>query len=97
MKVKFTENVTVLATKYEPELYFKKGSVHDLRDDKAWRWIKRDKAFHYVTEVVAPKIVIGRPMMGGAGIINTVMDETPIADIVEPQLKPKRGRPKKGA
>ncbi len=83
MKIKFTDDITVLATKWEPEIRFKKGSIHDLREDKAWRWIKRAKAVHLVVEVVAPKMKVGRPMMGEA---------------TENAATPKKvGRPKKGA
>ncbi len=104
MKIKFTENVTVLATKYEPELYFKKGSVHDLRDDKAWRWIKRDKAFHYVEE---PKLKLGRPMMAetrkykASETVDVMSVSGPAEKAAAEKAaaefpKPKRGRPKKG-
>ncbi len=62
MKVKFTENVTVPAGR-DPELNFKKGSVHDLAEASAWRWIKRNKAFHYVVEEEKPTLKVGRPMM----------------------------------
>ncbi len=64
MKVKFIESVTVPQTKFEPELHFKKGSVHDMRIDQAWRWIRRTKAVPFVEEVVVPKLKVGRPMMG---------------------------------
>ncbi len=91
MKVKFTENVTVPAGR-GPGLYFKKGSIHDLREDQAWRWIKRNKAVVFVEEVVVPKLKVGRPMMGGS------MEKAVSAAILATPDKPKKvGRPKKGA
>ncbi len=101
MKVKFTENVTVPAGR-RPGLYFKKGSIHDLREDQAWRWIKRNKAVVFVVE---PKLKVGRPMMGinpadmgeavesfDARIAFEIGKES--AEAAKPK---KRGRPKKGA
>ena len=63
MKIKFTESVTVSATKVEKEFRFKKGSIHDLSEPSAYRWVRRDKAVYYVEEIAAPKLKVGRPMM----------------------------------
>ncbi len=62
MKIKFTESVTVPAGR-DPELNFKKGSVHDLSDASAWRWVRRNMAVYYVVEEVRPTLNVGRPMM----------------------------------
>ena len=63
MKVRFLESVTVPATKFGPELHFKKGSIHDLSEPSAYRWVRRNKAV-YVVEEAVPKLKVGRPMMG---------------------------------
>ncbi len=91
MKVKFTENVTVPAGR-RPGLYFKKGSVHDLREDQAWRWIKRNKAVVFVVE---PKLKAGRPMMAEARAFKP-SEIAKVFSVDEPKVK-KVGRPKKGA
>ena len=62
MKVRFLESVTVPATKFGPELHFKKGSVHDLSGPSSYRWVRRNKAV-YVVEEAAPTLKVGRPMM----------------------------------
>jgi len=97
MKIKFTENVTIPAGK-DPELRFKNGSVHDLCESSAWRWVRRDKAVWYVAKVFSPKL--GRPMMGD---VQKLRDEMAKVDLVglgkmaaEIDKPKKRGRPKKG-
>ena len=91
MKVKYLEDITVPAGR-DPELHFKKGSVHDLREDHAWRWLKRKKAAPFAEEKAAPKLKVGRPMMGGS------MEKAVSSAILATPDKPKKvGRPKKGA
>ena len=40
---------------------FKKGSVHDLSVDSAFRWVRRNVAVYVEDE---PRLKINRPMMG---------------------------------
>ncbi len=61
MKIKFTESVTVPASNFEKELRFKKGSIHDLPEPSAYRWVRRNKAVYYVSKPAVVKL--GRPMM----------------------------------
>ncbi len=63
MKVKFTEGVTVPASKNQKELRFKEGSIHDLSEASAWRWVRRKLAIYYVVEEAKPALKVGRPMM----------------------------------
>ena len=93
MKVKFIESVTVPATKFGPGLHFKKGSVHDLSEPSAYRWVRRNVAV-YVVEEAAPTLKIGRPMMGERVPVAAQVD---IQGIAEPAKPKKAGRPKKGA
>jgi len=65
MKIRFTESVTVPASKVEKELRFKRGSIHDLPEPSAYRWVRRSKAVYHVEEK-APSVKLDRPMMGTA-------------------------------
>ena len=63
MKIKFTESVTVPASRNEKELRFKEGSIHDLPEASAYRWVRRNLATYYKVEVASPTLKVGRPMM----------------------------------
>ena len=92
MKIKFIESVTIPASRNQKELRFKDGSVHDLSDASAWRWVRRNKAVYYIEEKAAPKLKVGRPMMGGS------MEKAVSSAILAAPDKPKKvGRPKKRA
>ncbi len=93
MKIKFKEGVTIPASGDVKELRFKEGSIHDLPDPSAYRWVRRNKAVYYVEEVFAPRLKAGRPMMDSiGGQIEKVAPQ--IAEAPKPK---QRGRPKKGA
>jgi hypothetical protein len=66
MKIKFTESVTVPASKHEKELRFRSGSIHDLSEASAYRWVRRKLAVYYVEEKAVPTLKVGRPMMAEA-------------------------------
>ncbi len=102
MKIKFTEGVTVPASKNEKELRFKEGSIHDLSEASAWRWVRRKLAVYYVVEEAKPTLKVGRPMMSDPGFHTgekRTLESDEVAKVfsVDEPAKPKRGRPKKGA
>ncbi len=100
MKVKFTESVTVSASKHEKELRFKEGSIHDLSEASAWRWVRRSKAVYYVVEDEKPKptpaLKVGRPMMAEKRAFKP-SEIAKVFSVGEPAKPKKVGRPKKGA
>ncbi len=95
MKIRFNKSVTVAASKHEKELRFKDGSVYDLSDASAWRWVRRDVAVYYVEEV--PKLKVGRPMMGDTEKFSIALKDIDFTETTKSEKPKKVGRPKKGA
>ncbi len=97
MKIKFTESVTIPASDHAKEIRFKKGSIHDLSEPSAYRWVRRNKAVYYVEEVAAAvvvsKVKLDRPMMAEKRVFKP--EEIAVPPSWSDKPKKKRGRPKK--
>ncbi len=96
MKIKFTEGVKVPASRNQKDLRFKEGSIHDLSEASAWRWVRRNLAVYYVVEEAKPALKVGRPMMG-EGRAFKPSEIAKVFSVDEPAKPKKVGRPKKGA
>ncbi len=97
MKVKFTEGVTVPASKNQKELRFKEGSIHDLSEASAWRWVRRKLAIYYVVEEAKPMLKVGRPMMGDTEKFSIALKDIDFTEATKSEKPKKVGRPKKRA
>ena len=91
MKIRFRESVTIPASGNEKELRFKDGSIHDLPDPSAYRWVRRNKAVYYVEEVSVPKLKVGRPMMEAGEKVSIFVKDSDFTKATKPaKRKPKR-------